>query len=151
MTNHDQRILESLSDAEFPLLAKLLRTEARPFLIQELRLLISRRWSERAPRSSVDVLGRLRGTGVDQAVLVRNISRSGVLLEVESPQGLPGLRVPLRLLLQTDDALIELPMEIVRVKMGSGKQVAFEFADRASQLAANQLRNLYFGGLAADT
>jgi len=151
MTNQDRRILESLNDSEYPLLAKLLRTEARPFLLQELRLLISRRWSERAPRRSVDVLGRLRGSGVDQAVLVRNISRSGVLLEVESPQGLPCPSVPLRLLLQTEQGLMELPMEIARVKRGVGKQVAFEFADRASQLAANELRNLYFGGMTADT
>jgi hypothetical protein len=151
MTNHDKRILESLSDAEFPLLAKLLRTEARPFLLQELRQLVARRWSDRAPRSSVDVLGRLRGTGVDQAVLVRNISHSGVLLEVESPQGLPAGSVPLKLLLQTEGGLVELPMEVARVERGIGKEIAFEFADRASQLAANGLQNLYFGAMAADT
>ncbi len=147
----DERILESLGPGEYPLLCKLLKTDARPYLLRELRRLISRRWSNRAPREDVEILGRLRGCGMDQAVFVRNISVSGVLLEVEFPQGIQDDGTPICLLLRTDEGIIELPMKIARVKAGGPRrQVAFEFANTASQLAAQDLRNLFFG-VAADT
>jgi len=45
-----------------------------------------------------------------------------------------------------------LPITLARFKPGGNKrEVAFEFADGACSLATAELRNLYYGGLVADT
>ena len=151
MSDNDQRILDTVNAADFPLLWKMLNTRARPFLLQELKKLLSHRWSERAPRRQVEVLGRLRGSGLDQAVFVRNISDTGVLLEVEFPRGIRDDGSPLCLVVQTNSGLVELGVAVARTKPGTKRrQIAFELADGAC-LAAEELRNLYYGGLAADT
>jgi Tfp pilus assembly protein PilZ len=84
-----------------------------------------------APRKPVHVPAQLRGTGCTVAGRTRNLSRTGVLVEVSGPAPGPGERVEVSLAHPTTGARCTLVGNVVRHIEASGEltAVAVHFAD----------------------
>lgn len=148
--NPAKSILESISVAEFPLLAQLLNTDAGPLLKKELNRLLSQRWVSRSPRLQAEVVARLRGDAFDEAVLLRNISASGVLLQVKPQAEITLDQGPLTLTMHTSRGVVDVPILFARLAdMSPGKfEVAFRFTelDLRGGVSNDDIRNLLYVG-----
>ncbi len=120
----------AIDAAHYPLLSRLLATDAGPRLREELHRLTQAR--RKQPRRETRVVARLqRGTRAASVVL-QNISDGGFLTSLPRATALAlGEAVDLTLVLRTDHGVLELPVALVRVAAVEGEdmQVAFRFLE----------------------
>jgi hypothetical protein len=115
----------------------------------ELAQLLRGRFKPRAPRRPVTRLGRLQFLAVDEVVLLKDISTSGVRLLMEShPEVDLGALDRIGLTVNTDARTYALPVAFVRVCGTQGKHVDVGFRFLGSgpqhQDAVANLRNHLF-------
>jgi hypothetical protein len=141
--SNGERLVDTIDERDFPILTGLLRTDLGESARHELIALLERRFQARAPRRPVHVKARLFGTNIDQVVVVRDISASGLRMAIE--KGVPFPRRPgdVWVRLATVDGLLELPLAFVRVVMSHRGEfeAAFQF-ERISALQVASLENL---------
>ncbi len=138
-----ERLVDAIDDYEFPILAGLLRTDIGGNARDELIALLARRFQPRAHRTPVRVTARLVGLNIDQTVLLKDISATGVRVAID--KGVPFPRKPgdVWVRVSTDDGVMELPLAFVRVVLTHvGEfEAAFQF-DRISAKQAASLERL---------
>lgn len=145
--SNGERLVDTIDERDFPILCGLLRTDVGESARRELIVLLERRFQARAPRRPVEVTARLFGATIDQTVMVRDISASGLRVAVE--RGVPFPRRPgdVWIRLATADGLLEVPLSFVRVVMSHRGEfeAAFQFERiSAVQVASlERLQNLY--------
>ena len=148
MTSTAREVLESVSDDEFPILVKLLESEAGELLRDELVRLLERRWASRAPRIRTDVMARIRSAQFDEAVVIRNVSSSGVLVLLEPSSRVALQDKTLHLRVRSQEGLIDLPVDFVRVAVLSRGRVeaafTFETLSDSQQEALDELSHLLY-------
>ena len=138
--SNGERLVDTIDESDFPILCGLLRTDVGESARRELIALLERRFQARATRRSVHVTARLLGANIDQMVVVRDISASGLRVAVE--RGVPFPRRPgdVWVRLATTDGLLELPLAFVRVVMSHRGE--FEAAFQFERISALQVGSL---------
>jgi len=141
-------VLEGLSAEEFPLLTRLLETDAAPVLREELGRLLARGWLNRSDRFEAGVSARVVGDGFDAACVVENISRTGVLASFSSGATVALDRGGVTLRVRSHEGIRDLAIRFVRVgAVGPGRyEAAFSF--QGDDEAAEHLTSLLQVGLA---
>ena len=147
MTRETEFVLDALNSDEYPLLTRLLETDAAPVLRAELGRLLARGWLNRADRVEAGVDARVVGEGFDTACVVENVSRTGLLASF-SPGATVGLdRGGVTLRVRSQEGPRDLAMRFVRVgAVGPGRyEAAFSF--EGDEEAADTLESLLSVGL----
>lgn len=130
MTRETDAVLDALDHETFPMLHRLLETDAAPVLRQELSLLLAREWLGRADRVAAGVSARILGDGFDEACVVENVSATGVLTSF-SPEASVALdRGGIVLRVQAPSGSRDVPLAFVRVgRVSHGRyEAAFSFS-----------------------
>ena len=138
-----ERLVDTMDDYEFPILAGLLRTGVGQDARDELVALLAKRFQNRASRRPVRVMARLVGLNIDQSVVIRDISATGIRVGIEKGAPFPRKPGDVWVRVSTDDGVIELPLAFVRVVLTHvGEfEAAFQF-DQISGIQAASLAQL---------
>jgi hypothetical protein len=148
MSATPEQVLGNVSVDDFPIIAGILATDVGPMLREELLRLLARQWEQRAIRRQADVMARIRSQDFDEAVVIRNVSSSGVLVQLEPSSRVALNDGSLHLRVQTSSTLVDLPVAFIRVATLSQGRIeaafVFDALDEPQNEALEDLKHLLY-------